>query len=116
MTTTFADPSASFCSRGSMSAVGKSTAAMFSPVHAPTASPSSQISAPSGPLSPSTCFSGRRICSTSGAAALNCWRMPPGQSSRSVAPISGSSSSTRWSRAPACHADVMADTAWDTLG
>lgn len=46
---------------------------------------------------------------------LNCCRMPPGQSSRSVAPISGSSSSTRWRLTPACHARVHAATACDTV-
>jgi hypothetical protein len=70
--------SASFCRRSSVGAVGNSTAARLSPVHAPTASPSSQISPASGPFRPSASFRPRRICSTSGAAALNCCRMPPG--------------------------------------
>lgn len=43
-----------------------------------------------------------------GRAALNCCLMPPGQSSRSVAPMRGSSSSTRCLRMPACHARTAA--------
>lgn len=43
-----------------------------------------------------------------GRTALNCCLMPPGQSSRSVAPMRGSSSSMRCLRMPACHARTAA--------
>lgn len=66
------------------SAVGKTTAASRSPLQAATASPWSQISAPSGPWRPSSALSCFKRPSTSGEAALNCCRMPPGQSSRSA--------------------------------
>ncbi len=77
-----------------VAAVGNKTAAMLLPFQHANPSPWSQISDFRGPLRPSSCFTVRRIDSTIGMAALNCCLMPPGQSSMSVAPINGKSSST----------------------
>ena len=59
------------------SAVGKSTAARAVPTQAPTASPSSKISPFKPPWSPSSWRRDCKSCSSRGAAALNCCRMPP---------------------------------------
>eukprot|EP00955_Chlamydomonas_euryale_P048275 353925-Chlamydomonas_euryale.AAC.7 len=61
-------------------ALGNRTAAMApeSELQHATASPWSQISGVRRPSSPSACFTRLRMASTSGCAALNCWRMPPG--------------------------------------